>query len=152
VVLDQDPVPGHPHPFGEEGGGVAGVVDHVDEEQAVEARVGEGDPLPVEERDRDAALLAWHHVDPLELQIRARRDQARREGAVPAADVEDARAGRDQPLEEPVQAPHAAVAEVELVKLLDGVHGRDAAGSVASEARASLRTRIPAPRRGRPAT
>ena len=99
MILDEEMLSAHSRGFGEQVLGVPAVMEGIDEEGAIEAGIGGGNRLPVEEFDGDARARADRDIHPPQFQIRPPGSQMPGEQAIPTAHIQQAGLGGNQFIE-----------------------------------------------------
>ena len=122
VVLQHDAVLRHARGFAEHDGGVLGVMQDVDEEDAIERGVREGELVAIELRHGDGGLRPHQHVHPLRGDIWLQFAEEFGERAVATADIEQARVRGDERGDVLAQHPDAPAENKFSVNGIDGVH------------------------------
>lgn len=122
VVFQEDVVLRHARGFAEHDGRVFGVVENVDEEDAIKSFIWEGKFVAVEFRDGDGGVGADEDVHALSGDVGAEFAEAFCEGAIATADIEKARIRGDERGEVIAQHADAAGEDVLPMDGVDGVH------------------------------
>ena len=130
VIFQEDAVAGHAGGFAEHDGRVFRVMEDVDEEDAIESLIREGEFVAVEFRDGDGGVWADENIHAFRSDVGAEFAEAFGESAIAAADIEQARVCGDERGEVIAQYVDAAGEDVFPVDGVERSHGKHRTSSI----------------------